>query len=209
MAGQIRGIPLKVLATREVIRNRLDYKDYLGGVVKQELDRLNWLEGKFFIDATEVEVQMAGKILSKEEWMSRIPSSMITYLEGKQEFSIFERTGESGEREWDLQDTDGNFKRIQLSSRIRKKENGGGGEYQEDIFFDGALLKWRSAFCPKGKVLIDEIDCFDIRGKTILVREQVWNVPKHNSGHNKHITIRKSVLTHREDLVSIISPHSD
>ena len=208
MAGQIRGIPLKVLATREVIRNRLDYKDYLGGVVKEELDRLNWLEGKFFIDATEVEVQMGGKILSKEEWMSRIPSSMITYLEGKQEFSIFERTGESGEREWDLQDTDGNFKRMQLSSRIREKENGGGGEYQEDIFFDGALLKWRSAFCPKGKVLIDEIDCFDIRGKTILVREQVWNVPKHNSGHNKHITIRKSVLTHREDLVSII-PHSD
>ena len=140
--------------------------------------------------------------------MLRIPSSMITYLEGKQEFSIFERTGESGEREWDLQDTDGNFKRMQLSSRIREKENGGGGEYQEDIFFDGALLKWRSAFCPKGKVLIDEIDCFDIRGKTILVREQVWNVPKHNSGHNKHITIRKSVLTHREDLVSII-PHSD
>ena len=209
MAGQIRGIPLKVLATREVIRNRLDYKDYLGGVVKQELDRLNWLEGKFFIDATEVEVQMAGKILSKEEWMSRIPSSMITYLEGKQEFSIFERTGESGEREWDLQDTDGNFKRMQLSSRIREKENGGGGEYQEDIFFDGALLKWRSAFCPKGKVLIDEIDCFDIRGKTILVREQVWRVPKHNNRHNKHITIRKSVLTHREDLVSIISPHSD
>ena len=208
MARQIRGIPLKVLATRVVIRNRLDYKDYLGGVVKEELDKLDWLEGKFFIDATEVEVQMAGKILSKEEWMSRIPSSMITYLEGKQEFSIFERTGESGEREWDLQDTDGNVKRIQLSSRIRKKENGGGGEYQEDIFFDGALLKWRSAFCPKGKVLIDEIDCFDIRGKTILVREQVWNVPKHNSGHNKHITIRKSVLTHREDLVSII-PHSD
>ena len=197
-----------MLATREVIRNRLDYKDYLGGVVKEELDKLDWLEGKFFIDATEVEVQMAGKILSKEEWRSRIPSSMTTYLEGKQEFSIFERTGESGEREWDLQDTDGNFKRIQLSSRIRKKENGGGGEYQEDIFFDGALLKWRSAFCPKGKVLIDEIDCFDIRGKTILVREQVWNVPKHNSGHNKHITIRKSVLTHREDLVSMI-PHSD
>ena len=197
-----------MLATRVVIRNRLDYKDYLGGVVKEELDKLDWLEGKFFIDATEVEVQMAGKILSKEEWMSRIPSSMITYLEGKQEFSIFERTGESGEREWDLQDTDGNFKRMQLSSRIREKENGGGGEYQEDIFFDGALLKWRSAFCPKGKVLIDEIDCFDIRGKTILVREQVWNVPKHNSGHNKHITIRKSVLTHREDLVSII-PHSD
>ena len=68
MARQIRGIPLKVLATREAIKNRLDYKDYLGGVVKEELDRLNWLEGKFFIDDTIVEVWMAGKILSKEEW---------------------------------------------------------------------------------------------------------------------------------------------
>ena len=183
MAGQIRGIPLKVLATREVIRNRLDYKDYLGGVVKEELDRLNWLEGKFFIDATEVEVQMAGKILSKEEWMSRIPSSMITYLEGKQEFSIFERSGESGEREWDLQDSDGFVKRMQLSRRFeeRKKENGGGGEYQDDIFANGMFFKCRSAFCPKGKVLIAELDCFDFKDKKILVREQVWNVPKHNS----------------------------
>ena len=208
MARQIRGIPLKVLATREVIRNRLDNKDYLGGVVKEELDRLNWLEGKFFIDDTIVEVWMAGKILSKEEWRSRIPSSMTTYLEGKQEFSIFERSGESGEREWDLQDTDGNFKRMQLSSRIREKENGGGGEIQEDIFANGMLFKYRSAFCPKGKLLIDELDCFDFKDKKILVREQVWNVPKHNNRHNKHITIRKSVLTHREDPVSILS-HSD
>ena len=38
-------LPLKVLATREVIRERIDYKDYLGGNVREELDRLNGFEG--------------------------------------------------------------------------------------------------------------------------------------------------------------------
>ena len=29
-------LPLKVLATREVLRERMDYKDYLGGNVREE-----------------------------------------------------------------------------------------------------------------------------------------------------------------------------
>ena len=45
-------LPLKVLATREVIRERMDYKDYLGGNVREELDRLNGFEGNFLIDTT-------------------------------------------------------------------------------------------------------------------------------------------------------------
>ena len=93
-------LPLKVLATREVIRKRLNYKEYIGGIVKEELDWLDWLEGKFSIDAFEVEAEMAGKKLPKKEWMSWLPTSMISYLRGKQDFSIsvnllfeFNRTG--------------------------------------------------------------------------------------------------------------------
>ena len=138
-------LPLKVLATREVIRKRLNYKEYIGGIVKEELDWLDWLEGKFSIDAFEVEAEMAGKKLPKKEWMSWLPTSMISYLRGKQDFSISERTGTSGEREWDLQDSDGFVKRIQLSSRFeeRKKENGGGGEDQLEFIADGIMITWR------------------------------------------------------------------
>ena len=33
--------PLKVLATREVVMNRMDYSTFLNGATKQELDRLD------------------------------------------------------------------------------------------------------------------------------------------------------------------------
>ena len=188
-------LPLKVLATREVIRKRLNYKEYIGGIVKEELDWLDWLEGKFSIDAFEVEAEMAGKKLPKKEWMSWLPTSMISYLRGKQDFSISERTGTSGEREWDLQDSDGFVKRMQLSSRFeeRKKENGGGGEDQLEFIADGIMITWRCSFGPTGKVLMNEMDCFGIRDKQNLFRETVWHVPKHK------ITIRRKIWTHRKD----------
>ena len=49
-------LPLKVLVTREVIREKMDYKDCLGGKAREELDRLARFEGKFFIDTSELEV---------------------------------------------------------------------------------------------------------------------------------------------------------
>ena len=58
-------LPLKVLATREVIRERIDYKDYLGGNVREELDRLNGFEGKFLIVTSELSVKGKAKIYQK------------------------------------------------------------------------------------------------------------------------------------------------
>ena len=49
-------LPLKVLATREVIRERMDYKDCLGGKLREELDGLARFEGKFVIDNSGLEV---------------------------------------------------------------------------------------------------------------------------------------------------------
>ena len=42
-------LPLKMLATRKVFVERMDYKDYLGGRVKEEVDRLDRLTGKFIV----------------------------------------------------------------------------------------------------------------------------------------------------------------
>ena len=77
-------------------------------------------EGKFFIDTSELEVLWRGEKLSEEEWQymkSRLPTCMISFLDGRQEFSVLEKTGVSGEREWDLQDVDGSSRLLQLSSR--------------------------------------------------------------------------------------------
>ena len=59
-------LPLKVLATRDVIRERMDYKDCLGGKLREELDRLTRFEGKFVIDNSELEVLWRGEKLSEE-----------------------------------------------------------------------------------------------------------------------------------------------
>ena len=42
-------LPLKTLVTRQVIRDRMEYKDYLGGIARDELDRWDWFEGKFIV----------------------------------------------------------------------------------------------------------------------------------------------------------------
>ena len=41
------------------------YKDYLGGNVREELDRLNGFEGKFLIDTSEMMVKGKAKIYQK------------------------------------------------------------------------------------------------------------------------------------------------
>ena len=91
-------LPLKVLATREVLRERMDYKDYLGGNVREELDRMNGFEGKFLIDTSELNVKREGKNLSKEEWRymkPRMPTDIISFLNGKKRKNWRKRMGPS------------------------------------------------------------------------------------------------------------------
>ena len=45
--------PLRVLATREVVMNSIDYSTFLNGATKQELDRLDMLAGDFKIQASK------------------------------------------------------------------------------------------------------------------------------------------------------------
>ena len=49
--------PLKVLATRQVVRNRLDFTSYLNGTVRDELVRLDKLEGQFRIQASKLTIE--------------------------------------------------------------------------------------------------------------------------------------------------------
>ena len=76
--GDVFKVPsLKVLVTRMVIRERMDYKNYLGGKVKEELDSFDRLAGKFRIYNNKLEVERDGKKVSDEEWENvklRLPS---------------------------------------------------------------------------------------------------------------------------------------
>ena len=95
--GDVFKVPsLKVLVTRMVIRERMDYKNYLGGKVKEKLDSFDRLAGKFRIYNNKLEVERDGKKVSEEEWENvklRLPAFMISFFDGKEEFTIsIERT---------------------------------------------------------------------------------------------------------------------
>ena len=185
-------LPLKVLATREVIRERMAYKDYLGGNVREELDRLNGFEGNFLIDTSEMMVKREGKNLSKEEWRymkRRMPTDVISFLNGKKDFHIVERKGRLGKREWALRDVDNSSKKLQLGRRIAGEAEG--WEYREEFFADGAMITFRN-FYNKDEFLLGEVDTFKIYNGGII-RTKVWDLPKHN------MRIKKKMFAHKEN----------
>ena len=185
-------LPLKVLATREVIRERMAYKDYLGGNVREELDRLNGFEGKFLIDTSELMVKREGKNLSKEEWRymkRRMPTDVVSFLNGKKDFHIVERKGRLGEREWALRDVDNSSKKLQLGRRIAGEAEG--WEYREEFFADGAMITFRN-FYNKDEFLLGEVDTFKIYNGGII-RTKVWDLPKHK------MRIKKKMFAHKEN----------
>ena len=53
--------PLKVLATRQVVSNRMDYSTYLTGATKDELDRVENLAGKYRIQSSKLTIEAANK----------------------------------------------------------------------------------------------------------------------------------------------------
>ena len=194
-------LPLKVLATREVLRERMDYKDYLGGNVREELDRLNGFEGKFLIDTSELNIKREGKNLSKEEWRymkPRMPTDVISFLNGKKEFRIVEKRGRSGEREWALRDVDNSSKKLQLGRRIAGEAEG--WEYREEFFADGAIITFRN-FYNKDEFLVGEVESFKIYNGGI-VRTKIWDLPKHQ------MKIKKRMFAHKENNNHSIFPIS-
>ena len=180
---QFEVMTLKVLATRKVIKERMDYKDYLGGMVKEEMDWLERLQGTFLVDRTEVEVTRLWETLEtkkvRKHWnflRKKLPTEVLTFLEGKKEFSISE-TGKSEKREWDLQDVDGSSKRFQLSNSMRVAEDNGGWKYQEELIKDGILIKWYDKYDSKGREMICELDSFHIDKEKRIQRVIRWKLP--------------------------------
>ena len=50
-------LPLKVLVSRQVIRDKMDYSAYLNGAAKEELDQLKKMAGHFKIQSCELSIE--------------------------------------------------------------------------------------------------------------------------------------------------------
>ena len=101
----LQALTLRVLATRQVLRERLDYKEHLVGRTRLELDTLDRLPGRYQVRETDVVVERLnekGKEVHKEVWRTLVSKRMLRFLEGKGEFLIDESEG--GKRTWIIED---------------------------------------------------------------------------------------------------------
>ena len=86
--------PLKLLASRKVVREGLDYSSYLTGKTKEELDELDKFAGRYVVKTSSTKASKKGKILSEEEWDSwrqDWPICLRSFWDGADEFSIFKK----------------------------------------------------------------------------------------------------------------------
>ena len=93
--------PLKVLATREVVMNRMDYSAFLTGTTKDELDRLDVdnLAGTFKVQSSKLTIDAVynGQRLPSENWeyfkeCFNLPPLLIKIIEHTEEINIHERS---------------------------------------------------------------------------------------------------------------------
>ena len=135
-------LPLKVLVTRQVVRNRVDYSAFLNGTLKEELDRLDKLAGDFRIEDSRVIIDGV-EGLSSDNWQekkTKMPQRVVKLVESNEDFSIVEKMN-NGTRTWtitDLSDTEIDL----LSDMSSWEEIDGVWVYHEDFIEDGRLMSF-------------------------------------------------------------------
>ena len=184
-------LPLKVLVSREVVRNKMDYSTFLNGTLKEELDRLDWLAGDFRIQASKlvIEASFEGKKSSDDiQKMIRkfMPEGLIDIIDGMEKFKIVEKM-KGGRRTWTYRDVNGMSKDL-MSQVDYWEETSMDLLHQTDFIEDGwvvnvtkasAMLKGRMTFWS------NVYDAFTIDKEGNLLRKFIWKNP------HRDITVTK------------------
>ena len=189
-------LPLRVLVSRQVIKDRMDYTGYLAGKTRSEMDILDRLAGRFVVQASELTVErvFGGEKLPADEWERRrreLPATWINFLDGTEEISIVEKSS-SGARKWVISDVDGVKKRFLLTSRgriLRDKYWSYSDYYVEDGHLITAqktfmmersklaLDQWTIGPLDQSLVALDYFDSFSTDKQGNLVREFICSMP--------------------------------
>ena len=84
----VQVLPLKVLASRQVVKRRMDYSTYLTGSAKEELDRLDKLAGNYRIGDSKTKLKIeGGELLPSNNWQdlkNMVPETLIHIDSGRQ-----------------------------------------------------------------------------------------------------------------------------
>ena len=152
--------PLKVLATREVVKKRLDYSTYLNGTTKDDLDRLGRLAGHYKIHDSEITidalhngekrifVSTRGPVFDTEDFKGCFSNdlfsdNLINIIEGNEGFSIAE--SKNGARNWVISDMDG-WKRDLLAQRGALTQLSNQWIHCDDFIEDGTLVSHKNVY---------------------------------------------------------------
>ena len=182
--------PLKLLATREVVMNRLDYSTYLNGTAKDELDRLDNLKGKFLITASKltIEAHYKGNKLPSDDWKyfkkcfrDRLSYDLILFMERTKEFEILEwKLEENGKRTWFLSDVGRGLMRDLLAKRGDLEHEPGFVEQQDNFIADGWLVEVHKAYQMidgKMEFLFFLKDSITTDKEGNVIRRFMWSLP--------------------------------
>ena len=143
----LRVHPLRVLATREVVMNSIDYSTYLNGPNKQELDRLDMLAGDFKIQASKLRIEghYNGERLPPDDWeyfkacFEDLPTCRAKILEGTEEFFI-QRRSKNGLRTWFMSDYDFWVDRLANRGKLIPSSGTRCWDFYDDFIENGSLV---------------------------------------------------------------------
>ena len=177
-------LPLKVLVSREVVRNKMDYSTFLNGTLKEELDRLDWLAGEFRIQASKLVIRASfeGSAIKPSDDIQKLktkfmPESLIDFIDGMEKFKIVEKV-KGGRRTWTYCDVNGVSK--DLSKADYWEETSSEFVHREDFIEDGLIVNVTKASAMfKGKLTfwLEVYDAFTIDKEGNLLRKFIWKNP--------------------------------
>ena len=180
-------LPLRVLVSRQVIRDRMDYTGYLAGRTKSEMDVLDRLAGRFVVEASELTVERfwGDKKLQTDEFERRrgeIPSYVNNLLDGTAEINILEETSPDEPRMWTISDVDNVQKCFELTSSCLELQPDSLYDWIHSDFFieDGKLMAVKKGFAIMDGIsflIIEFRYSFSTDKQGNLVREFICNMP--------------------------------
>ena len=203
-------LPLKVLATRVVVMQRLDYSTYLTGTTKEELDKLDKLKGRYKIQSSKLTI---GTLDNEKLWkISRdnyveaaddleyfkrcfgkvVPSAFIKFIGDTKEFSIVEL--KNGPRNWVVFDL-AYWTRVFLEERGRlsKTRRLGLWNHSDGFIEDGKLVMDMTMLNNKMEVNHHSIDSITTDKQGNITWNFMFSAP------NSNIKTTKAMWALRED----------
>ena len=149
LSMNLQVLPLKMLVSRVVVRNKMNYSAYLNGTTKEELDQLKRMTGHFKIESCELSIDGNEQPENKNDWeevkeylkenlKDDTAGGLVNVMNDTGAFSICEKEM-NGKRFWLVSDVDG--RKIHLLSNTSYWEETHSERIQrQDFIEDGKLV---------------------------------------------------------------------